>query len=327
MLLSTSWAWWRVRVVVGPWASTFLSLAPGIMSICVLKVVLSLHVWRLEVPGGPCPCLQPPTSDVWAQEEAPRLLWHPTPGGAAVVHSHPQLARAPAACGTDLLTHAHLASWPSLLTCPSPVSASRDYLPSKPFALVILSHDRPPEEHSLWRSPPNTLFFSLSSWKIRTLILGGGGVSLAPERGLLLEYVKQDSLIFRFPSQSWTARGEGDHLSQWDISVKQMEGLPQWLRGKGSTCNAEDSGDTGSVPGWGSSPGGGHGNPLQCSCLENPTDRGACWATVHRVTKESEMTEATEHACNTTIKKKTNKKPEKQMETFWKSLSFPDKML
>ena len=93
-----------------------------------------------------------------------------------------------------------------------------------------------------------------------------------------------------------------------------MEGLPQWLRGKGSTCNAEDSGDTGSVPGWGSSPGGGHGNPLQCSCLENPTDRGACWATVHRVTKESEMNEATEHACNTTIKKKQTK----NLKSRWK---------
>ena len=38
-------------------------------------------------------------------------------------------------------------------------------------------------------------------------------------------------------------------------------------------------------PGLGRSPGGGHGNPLQCSCLENFMDRGAWWATVHRVTK------------------------------------------
>ena len=41
----------------------------------------------------------------------------------------------------------------------------------------------------------------------------------------------------------------------------------------------------GSVSGWGRSPGGGHGNPLQYSCLENPMDRGAWWATVHRVAK------------------------------------------
>ena len=43
--------------------------------------------------------------------------------------------------------------------------------------------------------------------------------------------------------------------------------------------------DTGSVPGPGRSPGGGHGNPLQYSFLENPMDRGAWQATVHRVTK------------------------------------------
>ena len=39
------------------------------------------------------------------------------------------------------------------------------------------------------------------------------------------------------------------------------------------------------ILGWGRSPGGGHGNPLQYSCWENPMDRGAWWATVHRVSK------------------------------------------
>ena len=57
-------------------------------------------------------------------------------------------------------------------------------------------------------------------------------------------------------------------------------GLPLWLNSKESTCNA---GDIGSVPGWGRSPGEGHGNPLQYSCWENPMDRGAWQATVHRV--------------------------------------------
>ena len=46
-----------------------------------------------------------------------------------------------------------------------------------------------------------------------------------------------------------------------------------------------NAGDVGSIPGWGRSPGGGHGNPLQYSCLENPMDRGAWCATVHRVAK------------------------------------------
>ena len=55
--------------------------------------------------------------------------------------------------------------------------------------------------------------------------------------------------------------------------------------GKESTCNAGDTGYTGSIPGLGRSPGEGHSNPLQYSCLENPMDRGAWQATVHGVTK------------------------------------------
>ena len=61
--------------------------------------------------------------------------------------------------------------------------------------------------------------------------------------------------------------------------------LPQWLSGKESACNAGNADDTGSIPGSGRTPGGGNGNPVQYSCLENPMDRGAWWATVHRVTK------------------------------------------
>ena len=56
-----------------------------------------------------------------------------------------------------------------------------------------------------------------------------------------------------------------------------------------------NAGDAGVIPGWGRSPGGGRGNPLQYSWLENLMDRGVGRATVHRVT-ESDTTEATEHA-------------------------------
>ena len=52
--------------------------------------------------------------------------------------------------------------------------------------------------------------------------------------------------------------------------------------GKESACN---SGDAGSIPGLGRSPGRGNGNPLQYSCLVNSTERGTWWATVHGVTK------------------------------------------
>ena len=58
--------------------------------------------------------------------------------------------------------------------------------------------------------------------------------------------------------------------------------FPGGSDGKASACNA---GDLGSIPGLGRSPGEGHGNPLQYSCLENPMDRGAWRATVHGVTK------------------------------------------
>ena len=47
--------------------------------------------------------------------------------------------------------------------------------------------------------------------------------------------------------------------------------------------------DSGSIPESGSSPGEGNGNPLQYSCLGNPMDRGTWWATVHEITKESDM--------------------------------------
>ena len=59
-------------------------------------------------------------------------------------------------------------------------------------------------------------------------------------------------------------------------------GIPGGSVGKGFTCNA---GDPGLIPGWGRSPGEGNGTPLHYSCLGNPMDRGAWWATVHGVTR------------------------------------------
>ena len=59
----------------------------------------------------------------------------------------------------------------------------------------------------------------------------------------------------------------------------QLNGLPQWFSGKESACNVGAAGDASSIPGLGRSPGGGHGNPLQHSCLENPMGGGA-WRTI-----------------------------------------------
>ena len=59
-------------------------------------------------------------------------------------------------------------------------------------------------------------------------------------------------------------------------------GFPGGSVGKESAFNA---GDLGLIPGWKRSPGEGNGHPLPYSCLENPMDRGAWWATVHGVTE------------------------------------------
>ena len=59
-------------------------------------------------------------------------------------------------------------------------------------------------------------------------------------------------------------------------------GFPGGSEGKASACDARDPG---SIPGSERSLGEGNGNPPQYSCLENPMDTGAWWATVHRVAK------------------------------------------
>ena len=71
------------------------------------------------------------------------------------------------------------------------------------------------------------------------------------------------------------------------LSVHHMPGirLPRWLSGKEPVCQYRRHKRLSLILGSGSSPGGGHGNPLQYSCLGNPMDGRAWWATVHRVTK------------------------------------------
>ena len=66
------------------------------------------------------------------------------------------------------------------------------------------------------------------------------------------------------------------------LSAFYLMGFPGGSEVKVSACNV---GDLGLIPGSGRSPGEGNGNPLPYSCLENPKDKGACWATVHGVPK------------------------------------------
>ena len=75
-------------------------------------------------------------------------------------------------------------------------------------------------------------------------------------------------------------------LSDWtDWLTERMVGFPWWLSSKESACNAGDTEDAGLIPGSERFPGGGNGNPLQYSCLGNPTDRGVWQAIVHGVAK------------------------------------------
>ena len=62
-------------------------------------------------------------------------------------------------------------------------------------------------------------------------------------------------------------------------------------RGSDGTASAYNAGDPGSIPGLGRSSGGGNDSPLQYSCLENPVDREACWATVRGGSNESDTAE------------------------------------
>ena len=100
--------------------------------------------------------------------------------------------------------------------------------------------------------------------------------------------------------EHWEASGASSlgvsvfpHVSNWNfmifflifIGVLMIWASQVVLVGKNPPASAGDIRDVGSIPGWGRSPGGGHGYPLQYSCLENPMDRGAWWVTVHGVTK------------------------------------------
>ena len=89
-----------------------------------------------------------------------------------------------------------------------------------------------------------------------------------------------------------SARGMSRTLFAPDSSEVTVENLGLFvpfvqvtLLVRNPPANVGDTGDMGLIPGSGRSPGGENGNPLQYSCLENPLDRGARWATVHGVAK------------------------------------------
>ena len=85
------------------------------------------------------------------------------------------------------------------------------------------------------------------------------------------------------------------HRHSWEPAGHAVPGPVEFTVGQGFVpggsavwnlpAGQEDAGDVGSIPGWGRSPGGGHSNPFQYSCWDNPMDRGTWWAIVHGVTR------------------------------------------
>ena len=113
-------------------------------------------------------------------------------------------------------------------------------------------------------------------------------------------YWLQRSFAYIIYFASYNSNGSPLHLII-ELEWRPLE-LPRWCSGKDLPTNSGDTRDTGAVliPGSGRSPGGGHGNPLQYSCLEDSVERGSWWATVHGITKSH--TQWSRHTHTETIK-------------------------
>ena len=100
--------------------------------------------------------------------------------------------------------------------------------------------------------------------------------------------------VFSFLHAFW-----GQHTQGWSGSAGSLRASQVALVVKNPPADAGDKRHAGSIPGSGRSPGGGHGSPLQCSCLENPMHRRAWWATVHGVAKsQTRLNRWSTHAGN-----------------------------
>ena len=153
-----------------------------------------------------------------------------------------------------------------------------------------------------------------------------GGTSSIPDQPCLLGSVTKScltlvipwtgackaSLSMGFSRQEWVAtsfsRGfswPSSYALQADSLVRATGASQVVLVVKNPPTNIGDIRDTGSIPGFRRSPGGGHSNPLQYSCLENPMDREAWQAIVHRVAKSHTwLKQLCMHACTHLVKTK-----------------------
>ena len=88
--------------------------------------------------------------------------------------------------------------------------------------------------------------------------------------------------------------GYCSQIDNFTVWITALINFPDGSVVKNLPANAGDTRDMGSIPGLGRSTGGGNGNPLQYSCLQNSMDRGAWWATVHRVA-ETRLSDEQKH--------------------------------
>ena len=139
-----------------------------------------------------------------------------------------------------------------------------------------------PTSLSSLTNPPKSLeVFAYRAWDHELILTGKRPISmcLETEASLVAQLIRIHLQCRRPQFHSWIRKipWRRDRLP-----TPIFMGFPGVSDSKESAYNM---GDLGSIPGLGRSPGGGHGNPLQYSCLENPMDRGAWWATVHGVEK------------------------------------------
>ena len=131
-----------------------------------------------------------------------------------------------------------------------------------------------------WTLPAQRAFLPLSSWRTQLTMC-----SLTA----IYEPGREPHQTMNLPA-SWSWTFQPPEL--WGNKFRLFISFPSGSAVKNLPANAGDAGDMGSFPGSGRSPGGGHGNPLQYSCLENPMDR-AWWATIPWGGKKLDMTERT----------------------------------
>ena len=132
------------------------------------------------------------------------------------------------------------------------------------------------------------LFITAKIWRQPGCPSVGDWINYAIARPWNIQHKKENEL----PSHETTwrkqkcispsERSQIEKAKYYAIPIIRYHGLPCGSDGRESACSA---GDLGSILRSGISPGEGNGNPLQYTCLENPMDRGAWWATVHGVAK------------------------------------------